>query len=277
MFDHISCMYMVSPLCGSSGVSFGHLCSSQEYGFSPVWILMWLFRQPEWVNVLSHLLQGYGFSLVGILMCLFRWLDRENILLHSLQGYGFYAVDPYVILKVARFRKCFVTFLARIWFSPLCGSSCVSLGDHIEKTCYHIPCRDMVSLLCGSLCDSLSCQLGKMFCHIPCRHKVSPLCGSSSDSSDCQIENMFCHIPCIEMVSPLCGSSCVSLGDQIEKTCFHIPCRDMFSLLCGSFVFLPDCHFVTNHYHYPLLPPLLHFMYLRETQENVLRGPDWRT
>ena len=126
IFYHIPCIDLVFPLCGSSSDSsgcqilkiFDHIpCSDMV--FSSVCILIWLFRLPEWENILLHSLQIYGLSSVWILMWHFRLPDWENILSHSLQGNGFFpCVDPHVTLKAARLRKSMVTFVACVWFLP---------------------------------------------------------------------------------------------------------------------------------------------------------------
>ena len=62
--------------------------SVDKYGFSLLWILRYLARDPFPVNCFSHSSHWYGFSLLWILRCLTRDPFSVNNLLHSSQWYG---------------------------------------------------------------------------------------------------------------------------------------------------------------------------------------------
>ena len=66
---------------------FGHVLHT--YGFSPVWILSWIFNLPLSLKALWHLLQAYGFSPVWVLSCLFKCPFWVYALSHLLQANGF--------------------------------------------------------------------------------------------------------------------------------------------------------------------------------------------
>ena len=61
-----------------------HLC-----GFSPLWTLMWVFRQSDRLNALSHTWHLYGFSPLWILLWLTRWPDTVNRWLQTVHSNGF--------------------------------------------------------------------------------------------------------------------------------------------------------------------------------------------
>ena len=98
--------------------------SLHVYGFSPVWILMCLFRCPGWENVRSHSLQKGGFSPVWILMCIFRGPNCEILghipcrnVVSPLCGSSCASSDCY---DCYIYRICLVTFIADIYgFSPV--------------------------------------------------------------------------------------------------------------------------------------------------------------
>jgi len=119
------------------------------YGFSPVWILMWLFRCVERINALSHKWHLYGFSPLWILLWLTRWSEVVNRLLQTVHSNGLspewlrlclvnvglpskhfpHSVHLYLLLWIfiCRFRffcfvKCFPHSLHGYPFSSVCIS-----------------------------------------------------------------------------------------------------------------------------------------------------------
>ena len=57
-----------------------------EYGFSPKWILLCLFRSPDWEKDLLQDEQVKGLSPVCVLWCVFRLADTEKAWSHWGQG-----------------------------------------------------------------------------------------------------------------------------------------------------------------------------------------------
>ena len=57
---------------------------SQQYGFSPVCVLLWLFKSLACVKDLSHISHRNGFSPVCVLLWLIKFWEWENDLSHCL-------------------------------------------------------------------------------------------------------------------------------------------------------------------------------------------------
>ena len=72
----------------SSGSQTERKCGDwgQEYGFSPVWILIWAVKVPDWEKDFVHLEQEYGDSALLVLWCVFTLLDLEKDLPQTGQG-----------------------------------------------------------------------------------------------------------------------------------------------------------------------------------------------
>ena len=67
--------------------NFWHI--SHEYGFSPVWILLWIVNSLKVRKAFSQELQEYGFSPVWILLWTVKSLLVRKDFSHILQEYGF--------------------------------------------------------------------------------------------------------------------------------------------------------------------------------------------
>ena len=62
--------------------------TSHSYGFSFVWIRMWLCKWPSWRKASSQTSHSYGFSFVWIRMCVFKLLDWVKRFSHTSHSYG---------------------------------------------------------------------------------------------------------------------------------------------------------------------------------------------
>ena len=62
---------------------------SHSYGFSPVWILLWLSKWCLWLKVFLKMSHSYGFSPVWILLWLARVVLRLKVFLQISHPYGF--------------------------------------------------------------------------------------------------------------------------------------------------------------------------------------------
>lgn len=70
---------------------FWQLGHRQLKGFSPVWVLVWVFRWSDRENFRWQVLHWNGFTPVCLLWCLLSWSERENLRSQSLKShwYGF--------------------------------------------------------------------------------------------------------------------------------------------------------------------------------------------
>ena len=97
---HTSNMQMASLLCGSFHVSSNffscwmpcHTWNILTYGFSPVWVLLLVFKVLLWQKVLPHMVHLNGFSSVWVLTFLFELAVLTKALAHYEQGNCFSTV-----------------------------------------------------------------------------------------------------------------------------------------------------------------------------------------
>ena len=74
----------VGKLCQPDQMNHSdHSCT-----FSPVWVIMWLLRCPDWPNDLPHSEQVWFFTPLWASMCVFREPATPNDLLHWTQLYA---------------------------------------------------------------------------------------------------------------------------------------------------------------------------------------------
>ena len=74
----------VGKLCQPDQMNHSdHSCT-----FSPVWVIMWLLRCPDWPNDLPHSEQVWFFTPLWASMCVFREPATPNVLLHWTQLYA---------------------------------------------------------------------------------------------------------------------------------------------------------------------------------------------
>ena len=79
---------------------------SQRNGFSPVWVLLCIFKMPPSENDLVHWPQGNGFSPVWVLLCFFKLPPSDNYLVHWSQQN----------LHIINLRKLLRTLITKKWF-----------------------------------------------------------------------------------------------------------------------------------------------------------------
>ena len=195
---------MVSPLyefsCVSSDVfnrekGFSHW--SLWHGFSPVLVLMCLFRYSDREKYFSHWLQEYGFSPVLVLMCLFwcsgrekdfhtghsdkvsfspvwvllclfRCSDREKVFFTWVTR-----MSSYVFLLVFRKRKRFLTLVIGIGFLPYMNPLFLQMFRQRKR--FFALVIGIWFLPCISSSVSSHIQTEKKISHICYRIKVSPI------------------------------------------------------------------------------------------------------
>lgn len=79
----------------------------QVYGFSPEWVLRWIFRLPFCVKRFPHCMQAYGFSPVWMRMWMVRVVLLTNDLPQKEQGMGDSPVwVARCVIRSSRLRKC---------------------------------------------------------------------------------------------------------------------------------------------------------------------------
>ena len=82
---------------------------SQSYGFSPVWVLIWLQSFPRWLNDLPQCSQAYGFSVV--------FKDSISELIHCEYRNGSVSIAYSSIFKLI----CSIETVSSFCILALCG------------------------------------------------------------------------------------------------------------------------------------------------------------